>query len=266
MHLIIIQNGLNGFSFAMKYVLNYYQKHLDKNNYKIVVSNVNDFINTHDGLENMGIRLSKFVIDQTDNKTKKISFVGHSLGGLMIRSCIKILFEKNYFDNVIPCGLISITTPHMGIFEIDNVRKFCANWFLGKTGQELLLQDKENILYEMTGPKYLNVMNLFKHKVVYANIKGDTSVSYKTASITTTEFEKFNDIPTKHKLYIVIEPNNFVNPDIPSSVQKIHENLNSIQWIKKAIDLSDSFFVHVYILGRGLTSNNIVLEDTLQFL
>ena len=61
----------------------------------------------------------------------KISFIGHSLGGLIIRSSLKYLTKyKNNMHNYISLG-----TPHLGSV---------SNKFLVKTGMNFLSKFKNN--------------------------------------------------------------------------------------------------------------------------
>ena len=56
-HLIIIQNGLNGWSYFLNSVKSVLEKHLDEN-YIIVISDVNNFHKTWYGIDNCGNNLA----------------------------------------------------------------------------------------------------------------------------------------------------------------------------------------------------------------
>jgi hypothetical protein len=265
MHLIIIQNGLNGFHFAMNYVLNYYFNQLNKEEYKIVVSDVNNFLKTHDGLDEMGKRLAQFTKEKLrEFNCDKISFIGHSLGGLMIRSCIFLLDQDGIFNKIEPMTYISIASPHLGIFEVVEWKKFAARWLLRITGQELLIEDQNQQLITLSSNRYLSSLNKFKYKVAYGNILGDTSVSFRSACISAVDFVNIKSEYEKHVLFeFKSQYHNLSEITFPL---QIFENLNKINWIRKAVDFSDCYICHNYIIGRGLTTQTLVLDDTLQYL
>jgi hypothetical protein len=233
----------------MNSVLNFYTSNLSQDGYIVRVSNVNNFTKTHDGLDAMAERLTKFVLDERDanRSINKISFVGHSLGGLMIRGCIKKLNDLYFFSTVKPMAYISVASPHRGIDEIVYWRQVAARYIIGNTGLELLKEDKKEMLSTLDSPEYINALDLFIHKVVYGNAIGDTSVSFKSACICSQDFTTLFPNHEKHKLY-----------DIP--------NESTDFWIRKAIDFSDCYIAHNYIINRGLTKQNIVLQDTLQYI
>ena len=61
----------------------------------VVISDVNNMALTYFGIESCGCRLRDYVKEQraAHPLATKISFIGHSLGGLMIRHCIGLLHE-----------------------------------------------------------------------------------------------------------------------------------------------------------------------------
>ena len=47
-------------------------------------------------------------------KITKISFIGHSMGGLISRFAIGLLREGGLFDELEPMSLVTLATPHLG--------------------------------------------------------------------------------------------------------------------------------------------------------
>lgn len=254
MHLIVIQNGLNGHHSLMKSVCNYYETRLSKENVRVIASDVNNFWNTHDGIEAMGSRLYKFVLEQivTRPSVDSISFIGHSLGGLMIRSCVeklglhKLKDGSLFFEKIKPVAYISIASPHGGIEESPHWRKIAARFVIGKTGMELLQEDETQLLRKMNEPQNMNALQLFSHKVLYGNAFGDI-VSFKSACLAPKDFSEIVQGHEKCKIY-----------DISACF--------SLPFVRKAVDFSDCYMVHNYIINRGLTTQTLVLDDTLQYL
>ncbi|CAL9116026.1 unnamed protein product [Musa textilis] len=140
---------------------------------------------TFDGVDVMGERLADEVISIVANNPglQKISFVGHSLGGLIARYAITLLYEKsiqkhsseengecedntpgttcvdkNFKGKIAglePINFITFATPHLGSRlhkQIPILRGFYTLekmayhtcWIFGRTGKHLFLKDKDN--------------------------------------------------------------------------------------------------------------------------
>lgn len=133
----------------------------------------------------MGERLADEVISVIGRYPHlcKISFIGHSLGGLVARYAIGLLYgrnflsglprvdgtaenngsvdvlhEENYIGKIAglePINFITCATPHLGSRGHKQVPLFCGfhslemlarrtSWFLGRTGRHLFLTDNES--------------------------------------------------------------------------------------------------------------------------
>ena len=86
---------------------------------------------------NLAGEVSKFIKDwcySKDGKTlymTKISFVGHSLGGLIIRSALPLLSQ--YKD--LMHGFMSLGSPHLGYMYNSNSLVSAGMWVLKKWKQ-----------------------------------------------------------------------------------------------------------------------------------
>ncbi|KAK4274230.1 hypothetical protein QN277_017487 [Acacia crassicarpa] len=183
-HLLIMVNGLLGsaqdWKFAAKQLLKRYP-------YDIIVhcSECNSSKLTFDGIDVTGERLAEEVISVIKRHpgVQKISFIGHSLGGLIARYAIAKLYERDiskenarengHFGNhnsdpacnerkskgkiagLEPLNFITFATPHLGsrghkqapVFGGSHALEKAAtrvSWLLGKTGKHLFLTDKDN--------------------------------------------------------------------------------------------------------------------------
>lgn len=183
-HLIIMVNGLIGsaqnWKFAAKQFLKKYPEdaivHCSERNYSTL---------TFDGVDVMGNRLAEEVISviKRHPSVQKISFVGHSLGGLIARYAIAKLYGRDismelsqgngHCENQIsdqechnkkyegkiaglePINFITSATPHLGSRGHKQVPMLCGFRSLekavthvagicGKTGKHLLLTDGDN--------------------------------------------------------------------------------------------------------------------------
>ncbi|GMI91057.1 hypothetical protein like AT1G10040 [Hibiscus trionum] len=180
-HLVVMVNGLVGsaqnWRFAAKQFLKKYPKDVI-----VHCSEHNSSMLTFDGVDVMGDRLAeevKSVIGRHPS-VQKISFVGHSLGGLIARYAIARLFEqdltqknpqtdgacttdhlgdswpegklKGKIAGLEPMNFITLASPHLGsrwhrqvpLFQGSHVLEKIAartSWFLGRTGKHLFLTD-----------------------------------------------------------------------------------------------------------------------------
>ena len=123
-HLIVLVHGFMGTEYDMKQIKNTLYRAYPKNIYLISKRNEGS---TQGNVSSMGLALAREVKDFIRNEVgdfdiAKISFIGHSLGGLMIRSALQYLSEfkdKMYL-------LMTISSPHLGVDRGSN--------FLVKTG------------------------------------------------------------------------------------------------------------------------------------
>ncbi|XP_058785258.1 putative lipase ROG1 isoform X1 [Vicia villosa] len=183
-HLIIMVNGLIGSADNWKYAAKQFLKRYP---YDAIVhcSESNSSKLTFDGVDVTGDRLAEEVISviKRHPSVQKISFIAHSLGGLIARYAIAKLYERDiskelsqgneHCENHIskqdcperiyegkiaglePINFITSATPHLGCRGHRQVPLFGGfrslektasrfSWFLGKTGKHLFLTDGKN--------------------------------------------------------------------------------------------------------------------------
>ncbi|XP_024022926.1 putative lipase ROG1 [Morus notabilis] len=162
-HLVIMVNGLVGkaqnWKFAAKQFLKKYP-----NDVVVHCSECNSLVLTLDGVDVMGDRLAEEVISVIKRHpgVQKISFVGHSLGGLIARYAIAVLYErditrepkqsqengdcrtdgpedprseeriKGKIAGLEPMNFITSATPHLGSRGHKQVPIFCGLYTLEK--------------------------------------------------------------------------------------------------------------------------------------
>ncbi|OII72014.1 uncharacterized protein cubi_01347 [Cryptosporidium ubiquitum] len=164
---------------------------------------------TSDGIENGALRMSK-EIQEVIIKTpslEKISFIGHSLGGLYNRAVLPLLSDsslgkqknqsgnnKGLIGGLKPMNFISIGTPHKGVLS-DNctffgfeVLKMLFPWrWISRlpTISQLLMMDKNGPLIAdmMNNMNMINPLSWFKHRHTVGSIKGDLLVPPTSASL-----------------------------------------------------------------------------------
>ncbi|XP_050214287.1 putative lipase ROG1 [Mercurialis annua] len=183
-HLVVMVNGFIGSAKNFKFAAEQFLKRYPRD---IVVhcSKTNSATLTYDGVDVMGNRLANEVLSVIERhpSVKKISFIGHSLGGLVARYAIAKLYErdtnkelsqangdckndesvetcmeekvKSRIAGLEPMNFITLATPHLGSRGHKQVPMFCGSytlekvaghfsWFLGRTGNHLFLRDGSN--------------------------------------------------------------------------------------------------------------------------
>lgn len=178
-HLVVMVNGLYGSSADWKFAAEEFVKRLPGKVY-VHRSQSNYSKLTYDGVDLMGERLAEEVrqVVQRRRNLRKISFVAHSLGGLVTRYAIGKLYEpaidetsscdidkpsdeQNVRDvgkiaGLEPINFITSATPHLGsrlnkqlpfLFGVPLLEKTAAgtaHFIVGRTGKHLFLTDNDD--------------------------------------------------------------------------------------------------------------------------
>ncbi|KAI4389838.1 hypothetical protein MLD38_002018 [Melastoma candidum] len=180
-HLVITVNGLFGCADNWRYAAQQFMKKYPRD---VIVHccECNPPLLTFDGVDVMGNRVAEEVllVKKRYPSVMKISFIGHSLGGLVIRYAVAKLYEQvpvneslkangvpqgeeagkdasnqTFKDRVAglePVNFITSATPHLGSRGPKQVPMLCgiyplerlavrSSWFLGRTGRHLFLTD-----------------------------------------------------------------------------------------------------------------------------
>ncbi|PWA58604.1 alpha/beta-Hydrolases superfamily protein [Artemisia annua] len=205
-HLVVMVNGLIGSAHNWRYAAKQFLKNYPED---IIVhcSERNSSLLTFNGVDVMGCRLANEVISviKRHPNLQKISFIGHSLGGLIARYAIAKLYTNDTINNhgsesisseriagLVPINFITVATPHLGtgghrqvpMFGGSNTVEKVAHqisWVLGRTGRHLFLTDKARgnppLLLQMVNDcedlKFFSALQSFKRHVTYANAHFD---------------------------------------------------------------------------------------------
>ncbi|KAG0468411.1 hypothetical protein HPP92_017739 [Vanilla planifolia] len=235
-HLVIMVNGLIGSAEDWRFAAEQFVTKLpDK---VIVHSNAcNSSILTFDGVDLMGERLADEVISVVNKSVgvQKISFVAHSLGGLIARYAIGRLYEpsisrdsssptvncskdENWLGKIAgleALNFITFASPHLGSRGPKQLPFLCglpflerrasaaAHLIVGRTGKHLFLTDNDDgrppLLLRMVDDcddiKFLSALRTFKRRVAYANANYDYMVGWRTSSI-----RRQQELPKYHLL------------------------------------------------------------------
>lgn len=160
---------------------------------------------TYDGIELGAERVTKEIEDTLEDlerigkKIKKLSVVGYSLGGLVARYVIGLLYSNDWFSKLEPVNFTTFATPHLGVrtpyLGVHNqVWNLLGSRTLSVSGQQLFTVDvfrnnKQPLLSLLADPSsiFIKALAAFKNRVLYANIINDRSAPYYTTCITPTD-------------------------------------------------------------------------------
>ncbi|CAJ0829228.1 5789_t:CDS:2 [Entrophospora sp. SA101] len=139
-HFVVFVHGLWGNTGHLKYFVEEFKKRHGEN----LNSKCNESDYTYDGIDVCGDRLveeeEKIIQENNNFKITKFSIIGYSLGGLIARYAIGILYFQGFFNNIEPLHFATFATPHLGIRrEDDGIWTKVFNWsssiLLSKTGR-----------------------------------------------------------------------------------------------------------------------------------
>ncbi|KAI8928451.1 putative serine esterase-domain-containing protein [Entophlyctis helioformis] len=176
---------------------------------------------TYDGIDVCGDRCVETAlayvkeVSGTSNAVDRISLIGYSLGGLIVRYAAGKLFASGLFDTVRPVNFITIATPHLGSYvlapttgaHVYNVLQEAA---LVRVGKQFLLKDSFTdeisvpILLAMSDPAlcFYQALAQFKNRALLANMRNDLTVPFATAAIERTDlFAHRNPVQVSPDVY-----------------------------------------------------------------
>jgi pimeloyl-ACP methyl ester carboxylesterase len=167
-HVVFLQHGFmaNGDS-----LINFYSELSKLPGITCTLSRVCERFGSTRGIRSCARLLAESVIEYVNaNDVRTVSFIGHSMGGLIIRAALEELEDVD-----VEWGLYAtVSTPHLGV-KYNPVFSFAC-----RSGYEMCLSD--TTLDELQSIP----LTRFKHRVLYGNMSGDF-VSLESACMTTVE-------------------------------------------------------------------------------
>ncbi|KAI9673922.1 MAG: hypothetical protein M1817_002128 [Caeruleum heppii] len=192
---------------------------------------------TYDGIELGAERVTHEIEDEIESlrksgkKVKKLSIVGYSLGGLVARYVIGLLYSAGVFDDIQPVNFTTFATPHLGVRTpntgfLSHVWNLLGSRTLSRSGRQLFTIDtfrdtSQPLLSVLADPQsiFIRALASFKHRSLYANIINDRTAVYYTTAISRTD--PFRDLSNVDINYLSgYEPNiiDFARPTTPKAV------------------------------------------------
>lgn len=181
-------------------------------------------------------------LSSSGHTVTKLSIVGYSLGGLIARYCIGLLYSRGWFEpgKLQPTNFTAFASPFLGVRT--PLKGYTSSFWnslggnmLSASGQQLFLLDTfrdtgRPLLSVLAEPNsiFIKALSCFKHRVLYANIINDRSAPYYTTGISATD--PYEDLSLVD-LHPVSEPYSptILSPERPVS-RKPSKHENSTVW------------------------------------
>ncbi|GMH08763.1 hypothetical protein Nepgr_010603 [Nepenthes gracilis] len=222
-HLVVMVHGILGSANDWEYAAEQFVRLLPA---KVIVhcSERNLGKLTLDGVDIMGERLAEEVLEVIKQKQylRRISFVAHSLGGLVSRYAIGKLYQppncsnsedssanesvENLRGTIVgleAMNFITVATPHLGsrgnkqipflfgLTAFEKIASRMSHWIYRRTGTHLFLGDdnegKPPLLKRMVEDHseypFISALQAFSRRVAYSNVAYDHIVGWRTSSI-----------------------------------------------------------------------------------
>lgn len=210
-HLVVLVHGIWGNSSHMAYLASQIEQKCKPKDpdVQLVVYRTGSHLGylTYDGVDVNGKRISDEILLEVHRLSatgpvSHFSLIGYSMGGLVARYALGVLYHHGFFDSVRPVHFVTFVTPHVGSLNPSrslSLRLF--NYFaplvLAHTGQHMFLKDKRvqgskeylPLLQWMASPssKFYKALALFEHRSLYANTINDRRTSWYTTSISNVD-------------------------------------------------------------------------------
>jgi len=233
-HLVVLVHGLWGNPSHLQFLAQSLRDAYNEDQIHVLVVKSSSNNLTYDGIELGGERITHEIenkiqeLEETGRKITKFSMIGYSLGGLVARYAVGILFSNGYFDRITPVNFTTFATPHLGVrAPIIGPHSYVWNVLgartLSASGRQMFLIDnfrdtKKPLLSVMADPTSIFVRGLssFAHRSLYTNILNDRSVPFYTSCISRTDpFVDLNAVKLHYlpdSNHILLDPYNPVSP------------------------------------------------------
>lgn len=160
---------------------------------------------TYDGIELGGERVCLEIQDELEaiktrgGKIKKLSVVGYSLGGLVARYAIGLLYAKGVLDDLECMTFTAFASPFLGVRTplqgtANHIWNVLGARTLSTSGRQLFTIDKfrdtgRPLLAVLADPSSIFIKGLakFQRRTLYTNITNDRSAVHYTTGISKTD-------------------------------------------------------------------------------
>jgi hypothetical protein len=245
----------------------------------ILVAKRNSGSFTYDGIELGGERVCLEIEEELETikskggNIKKLSIVGYSLGGLVARYAIGLLFARGVLDSLECMNFTAFASPFLGVRTplrgwANKIWNVLGARTLAMSGRQLFGIDKfrdtgKPLLAVLADPNSIFMSGLakFKRHTLYTNITNDRSAVYYTTGISKTDpytdLSKVNVHYLKGWQDVILDPLNPVSPGAPPPTDP--EPLTALveKWAKRipfilALTLFIPFGVVTFLINSAI--------------
>lgn len=230
---------------------------------------------TEKGIKKLGRNVGDYIADVIEKEPynfNKISFIAHSLGGVVQLYAIKYILVTrgvDFFDrlHVQPINLISLASPFLGILNELNL---VLSWILdlgtlGKTGRDLTLLKRlpgwkdveigdhrtkdrfKPVLETLPDDPLQTFLGKFERLTVYANAINDGIVPLRTAAILYLDYEALGDVNELKRTNNVID-----RPELEND----HHDVQSNESQNNVLEVPESGASNDETTGKGHISQS----------
>ncbi|RAL15332.1 lipase ROG1 family protein [Aspergillus homomorphus CBS 101889] len=281
-HLCVLVHGLWGNPSHLDFIATSLRDRFKEDRLHILAAKRNSGNYTYDGIELGGERLAHEVEETLEKLAKeghnirKISFVGYSLGGLVARYALGLLYARGWLDKLEPVNFTTFVSPHVGVrLPLKGTWGFLWNnvgpLTISMSGKQLFMIDTfrdsgRPLLSVLADPDsiFIKALKTFKHRCIYANIVNDRSTIFYTTAISSTN--PFQDLENVQFDYVkgyepviidATKPVSIVKPERPSFLEQLQRQITSF-----FTNLPfQTFFTAFVIIGVPLFLLNAVVQN-----
>ncbi|KAH3663616.1 hypothetical protein OGAPHI_005017 [Ogataea philodendri] len=190
-HLVVLTHGLHSnVSADMFYLKEQLEKQAESSGETLMIRGyTHNVCKTERGVKYLGRRLAEFLVHEASKHEEivKISFIAHSLGGLVQTFAIAYISHNypDFFEKHKPENFIALASPFLGISNENPayVKMALSFGIMGKTGQDLGLQGLRPLLMLLPSRPTRKVLRQFKRRTIYANAVHDGIVPLRTSAL-----------------------------------------------------------------------------------
>ncbi|ENH67654.1 hypothetical protein FOQG_15166 [Fusarium oxysporum f. sp. raphani 54005] len=234
-HLCVLVHGLWGNPSHLRNVAKALRDEYSEDELYILPAEKNCGNFTYDGIELGGERVCAEIEDKLRNieeqggKITKLSIAGYSLGGLVSRYAVGLLYAKGILDDLECMNFTTFASPHLGVRTplkgwLNNIWNVLGARTLSMSGRQLFTIDKfrdtnRPLLAVLADPDsiFMSGLKKFKRRTLYTNIVNDRSVVHYTSAI--TKHDPYTDLEKVNLNYLKGYEGVILDPDHPIALR-----------------------------------------------
>lgn len=246
-HLCVLVHGLWGNPVHMRSIAKALRAAYSEDKLYLLVAKRNSGSFTYDGIELGGERVCLEIEEELETIRKKggnitkLSIVGYSLGGLVARYAVGLLYAKGILDQLEPMNFTTFASPHLGVRTPlrgwhNNIWNVLGARTLSMSGRQLFTIDNfrdtgKPLLAILAAPNsiFLSGLAKFKRRTLYCNVVNDRTAVYYTTGIAKTDpyvdLSKIKPNYVKGYENVILDS---ANPVFPRSIKKQPTTLTSV--------------------------------------